>query len=289
MERGGSRPPPDRAQRRRDHRRRPRARARTAGRAARSLRRDTRAAPRVGSGTRRERRAVRGGVRRRGRPRARPRRRRLPGHPLDGVTIVEFGYFYAMPYGTALAAALGARVDQARGRVGRPDAPLVRTRTRVGQDLRREGEPLRRPVERRRPRDRAPADRPRRRLRHGLPLGGRRAQRTRLRGAVDSATRACSTSTLPATGPRGRTPSVRIYAQAAQAIGGSFGRQVGAWIRPERNVEHVGDRAAGGRRAAPRAHRRRRLERGPRRASVRSCSASTTSSAPARGSSCARA
>ena len=23
----------------------------------------------------------------------------VPAHPLDGVTIVEFGYFYAMPYG----------------------------------------------------------------------------------------------------------------------------------------------------------------------------------------------
>ncbi|MGH9262372.1 MAG: CoA transferase, partial [Acidimicrobiales bacterium] len=33
-----------------------------------------------------------------------------PAHPFAGVTIVEFGYFYAMPYGTAMAAALGARV-----------------------------------------------------------------------------------------------------------------------------------------------------------------------------------
>ena len=31
-------------------------------------------------------------------------------HPLDGVTIVECGYFYAMPFGVALTASLGARV-----------------------------------------------------------------------------------------------------------------------------------------------------------------------------------
>jgi crotonobetainyl-CoA:carnitine CoA-transferase CaiB-like acyl-CoA transferase len=35
---------------------------------------------------------------------------RLPDHPLSGLTIVEAGYFYAMPYGVALAAAMGARV-----------------------------------------------------------------------------------------------------------------------------------------------------------------------------------
>lgn len=33
-----------------------------------------------------------------------------PGAPLEGVTIVEFGAFYAMPFGCALMAALGARV-----------------------------------------------------------------------------------------------------------------------------------------------------------------------------------
>jgi len=41
-----------------------------------------------------------------------------PEFPLAGVTIVEFGYFYAMPNGLALAAALGARVikiEDARG------------------------------------------------------------------------------------------------------------------------------------------------------------------------------
>ena len=33
-----------------------------------------------------------------------------PEHPFAGVTIVEFGCFYAMPYGVTMAAALGARV-----------------------------------------------------------------------------------------------------------------------------------------------------------------------------------
>jgi crotonobetainyl-CoA:carnitine CoA-transferase CaiB-like acyl-CoA transferase len=34
----------------------------------------------------------------------------LPTHPLEGITIVEFGYFYAMPFGVTMAGALGARV-----------------------------------------------------------------------------------------------------------------------------------------------------------------------------------
>jgi crotonobetainyl-CoA:carnitine CoA-transferase CaiB-like acyl-CoA transferase len=43
-----------------------------------------------------------------------------PAHPLAGVTIVEFGYFYAMPYGVTLAAALGARVVKLEDRTGDP-------------------------------------------------------------------------------------------------------------------------------------------------------------------------
>ncbi len=43
-----------------------------------------------------------------------------PEHALSGVTIVEFGYYYAMPYSVALAAALGARVIKLEGAEGDP-------------------------------------------------------------------------------------------------------------------------------------------------------------------------
>jgi len=41
-------------------------------------------------------------------------------HPLAGITIVEFGFFYAMPFGVTLAAALGARVIKIEDRHGDP-------------------------------------------------------------------------------------------------------------------------------------------------------------------------
>jgi crotonobetainyl-CoA:carnitine CoA-transferase CaiB-like acyl-CoA transferase len=43
-----------------------------------------------------------------------------PAHALDGVTIVELGYFYAMPYGVTMAGALGARVIKLEGTAGDP-------------------------------------------------------------------------------------------------------------------------------------------------------------------------
>jgi crotonobetainyl-CoA:carnitine CoA-transferase CaiB-like acyl-CoA transferase len=43
-----------------------------------------------------------------------------PSHALDGVTIVELGYFYAMPYGVTMAGALGARVIKLEGATGDP-------------------------------------------------------------------------------------------------------------------------------------------------------------------------
>jgi crotonobetainyl-CoA:carnitine CoA-transferase CaiB-like acyl-CoA transferase len=44
----------------------------------------------------------------------------VPDPPLSGVTIVEFGYFYAMPNGVAMAAALGARVIKIEDSRGDP-------------------------------------------------------------------------------------------------------------------------------------------------------------------------
>jgi crotonobetainyl-CoA:carnitine CoA-transferase CaiB-like acyl-CoA transferase len=44
----------------------------------------------------------------------------LPAHPLSGVTIVELGYFYAMPFALTLAASLGARVIKVEDLHGDP-------------------------------------------------------------------------------------------------------------------------------------------------------------------------
>lgn len=44
----------------------------------------------------------------------------MPPHPLDGVTILEFGQFYAMPFACTLAAALGARVIKIESPDGDP-------------------------------------------------------------------------------------------------------------------------------------------------------------------------
>jgi crotonobetainyl-CoA:carnitine CoA-transferase CaiB-like acyl-CoA transferase len=44
----------------------------------------------------------------------------IPKYALDGVTIVEFGYFYAMPFGATLAGALGARVIKVENIDGDP-------------------------------------------------------------------------------------------------------------------------------------------------------------------------
>ncbi len=44
----------------------------------------------------------------------------LPRHALAGITIVEFGYFYAMPFGVTMAGALGARVIKVENIDGDP-------------------------------------------------------------------------------------------------------------------------------------------------------------------------
>jgi crotonobetainyl-CoA:carnitine CoA-transferase CaiB-like acyl-CoA transferase len=43
-----------------------------------------------------------------------------PRHPFEGTTIVELGYFYAMPFGVTLAASLGARAIKIEGKAGDP-------------------------------------------------------------------------------------------------------------------------------------------------------------------------
>ncbi len=90
-------------------------------------------------------------------------------HALSGVTIVEFGYFYAMPFGVALAASLGARVIKLEGGDGDPmrhafggdagSAKVMEGKESLSIDMKSP----------RRPHDRARADRARRRLRARLP------------------------------------------------------------------------------------------------------------------------
>lgn len=43
-----------------------------------------------------------------------------PKHPLEGITIIELGFFYAMPFGITLAASLGAKVIKIEGEKGDP-------------------------------------------------------------------------------------------------------------------------------------------------------------------------
>ncbi|MGE0878432.1 MAG: CaiB/BaiF CoA transferase family protein [Acidimicrobiia bacterium] len=43
-----------------------------------------------------------------------------PKAPLEGFTVIELGYFYAMPYGSTMAASMGARVIKLEGLTGDP-------------------------------------------------------------------------------------------------------------------------------------------------------------------------
>jgi crotonobetainyl-CoA:carnitine CoA-transferase CaiB-like acyl-CoA transferase len=160
---------------------------------------------------------------------------RWPRAALDGVTIVDFGYFYAMPYGSAMAALLGARVIKLEDGAGDPhrrsfgkEVASVKTMTgkeSLSVDLRtREGQEAAQAVI-------AGAD--------AFVLGFRPGVAEKLGLDWD---------TLSAINPRllylhaagygvdGPYARRALYAQAAQAVGGSFGRQVGYWSNPALNV-----------------------------------------------------
>jgi crotonobetainyl-CoA:carnitine CoA-transferase CaiB-like acyl-CoA transferase len=159
-----------------------------------------------------------------------------PAHPFAGVTIVEFGYFYAMPYGTAMAAALGARVvkiedgngDPHRMSFG-PDVASNKT-TAAKESL---------SVDLRTPEGRAIAQKVVARA-DVFVTGFRSGVADRLGLGYDE---------LKALNPRllyvhaagygsdGPYASRALYAQAAQAVAGSFGRQVGYWADPARNAD----------------------------------------------------
>ena len=183
-----------------------------------------------------------------------------PEHPLAGLTIVEFGYFYAMPYGVAMAASLGARVikledgkgDPHRHSFG-PDVATVKTtagKESLSVDLRTpEGQQIAHRLL-------ATADM----FVTGFRAGVAGTARTRL----GTTARAQPAPGLPARGGLRHRRPVRAP-RAVRAGGASRRRQlrpsgrvlVGARAQPR----PVGDGDAGDRAAPTRPGRRRRLER----------------------------
>ena len=158
-----------------------------------------------------------------------------PAHPLEGVTIVEFGYYYAMPYGLAMAAALGARVIKLENADGDPHRmsfgpDVASNKTTAGKesvslDLRsEEGRSIARRII-------AGADVFVNSFRSGV------ADRLGL-GYADLSSINPRLLYVHAAGYGSDGPfaSRALYAQAAQAVAGSFGRQVGYWADPAQNI-----------------------------------------------------
>ena len=156
-----------------------------------------------------------------------------PAHALDGVTIVELGYFYAMPYGVTMAGALGARViklegatgDPMRSAFGAPDVGAAKTmegKESLAVDLQTpEGQKIVQEAA-------AQAD---------MFINGFRTGVAERMG-LDHATLSKLNPRLVyvhaagygVDGPLAHRP---IYAQVAQAIAGSIGRYGGRWLDPE--------------------------------------------------------
>lgn len=160
----------------------------------------------------------------------------VPDHPFSGVTIIEFGYFYAMPYATAMAAALGARVIKIEDASGDPHrmsfGPEVATnKTTAGKesislDLRTE--------EGRAIAQRLAAD-------ADVFITGFRSGVADKLGLGNDELRALNPRLLyvhaAGYGSDGPYAHRALYAQAAQAVAGSFGRQVGYWADPAKNLD----------------------------------------------------
>jgi len=154
-----------------------------------------------------------------------------PAHPFAGITVVEFGSFYAMPYATAMLAALGARVVKIEDGAGDPyrtsfGPEVASNKSTAGKesisiDLRTAaGRRIAQQVT-------AHAD--------AFVAGFRSGVADRMGLGYDE---------LKALNPRllyvhaagygtdGPNAHRALYAQAAQAVAGSFGRQVGYWTDP---------------------------------------------------------
>jgi len=158
-----------------------------------------------------------------------------PEHPFSGVTIVEFGYFYAMPFAMRQLASLGTRVIKIEAADGDPHRrsfgpEVASTKTTAGKesvsvDLSTpEGRALAQQIV-------AKAD--------VFATGFRSGVADKLGLGYDEL-RALNPRLvyLHAAGYGSDGPYTHraLYAQAGQAVAGSFGRQVGYWADPEQNL-----------------------------------------------------
>jgi crotonobetainyl-CoA:carnitine CoA-transferase CaiB-like acyl-CoA transferase len=154
-----------------------------------------------------------------------------PAHPFAGITVVEFGYFYAMPYATAMLAALGARVIKIEDRAGDPfrssfGPEVGSTKTTAGKesvslDLRTaEGKAIAQQIV-------GKAD---------AFLTSFRAGIAEKMGLGYDELKELNPGLLyvhaAGYGTDGPYAHRALYAQAAQTVAGSFGRQVGYWTDP---------------------------------------------------------
>jgi len=154
-------------------------------------------------------------------------------HALAGVTIVEFGYFYAMPFGMTLAASLGARViklepltgDPMRVNYGIPEAGAVKVlegKESIAVDLKTpEGRAI---VHRLLERADVFAFGFRPKVAHGLGLDYETVRRMNPRLVYLHA------SGYGVDGPYSDRP---LYAGPAAASSGAYYRQAGYWLDPD--------------------------------------------------------
>jgi crotonobetainyl-CoA:carnitine CoA-transferase CaiB-like acyl-CoA transferase len=155
-----------------------------------------------------------------------------PAHPLEGVTIVELGYFYAMPYGVTMAAGLGARVIKVEGLAGDPmrtsfgaaetgAAKTMEGKESLAVDLQaEEGRRIVRELV-------AKAD---------VFVNGFRPGVAERLGLGDDDIRAINPRLVyvhaAGYGTDGPLADRAIYAQVAQAVAGSIARFAGQWLDP---------------------------------------------------------
>jgi crotonobetainyl-CoA:carnitine CoA-transferase CaiB-like acyl-CoA transferase len=167
---------------------------------------------------------------------ARPARTASPSasvYPFEGVTILEFGYFYAMPYGLAMMAALGARVIKIEDKRGDPHRisfgeEVASAKTTAGKESLS--------IDLQTPEGR--------KILHALAakadvfVTGFRSGVSEKLGLGYDELKALNPRLLyvhaAGYGSDGPYAHRALYAQAAQAVAGSFGRQVGHWSDPER-------------------------------------------------------
>jgi len=170
-------------------------------------------------------------------PPARPDARALPRHPLEGVTILELGQFYAMPFACTLAASLGARVIK----VEPPDGDPMRYNfggAEVGGAKTTEGKQSL-SVDLKTPAGQEIVHRLVRRA-DAFVLGFRPGVAERL-GLGRERLRELNPRLVylhgAGYGPSGPYASRPIYASIAAAVAGAFPRQAGAAVDADRAVE----------------------------------------------------